>query len=521
MIYKKRVIKLPENSHTFLFGVRGSGKTALLNKRFPSPTKSLHIDLLDESLYQSYLSNVAQFYEKISALKKAAVIIVDEIQKMPRLLNEVHRLIEESSRGEAPARQFILTGSSARKLKAPGVNLLAGRAGRTTLHPFIPEELGEDFNLDQALRYGLLPIVWSHHDREIKLKSYAEEYLKEEIQAMALVRNLPSFARFLEVAGLYHGQAVNMSAISRECQTPQKAVRDYFSILEDTLLGFFLPAYTPRLQLRERKHKKFYFIDPGLARTLRKDFGLVSHAEKGPLFEGLVAQILRAYRDYYSLFEEMYYWSPVDSKKTEVDFLLKRGKELIAIEVKARTQVSSSEYKGLKAIQQLPSVKKRILVYMGEFIGKTEEGIDIWPFDFFCQNLQEGNFNAPVVYTKKSKKKPELSLAMPSSNRMFTLKELQIPPPESETRFEELCLDLYRKEFGESTQLHGRKGQRQQGIDIFSQYKSEDGSIVNIGIQCKKRDHYKGKITEKELIEEVKKAKNFKLDPKKTYFISQ
>ncbi len=505
MIYKKRIIKLPENSHTFLFGVRGSGKTALLNKRFPSQ-QSLHIDLLDESLYQSYLSNVAQFYETISAFEKGGVIIVDEIQKMPELLNEVHRLIEESSRGEAPARQFILTGSSARKLKAPGVNLLAGRAGKTALHPFVPEELGEDFNLNSALKYGLLPIVWSHHDKELKLKSYAEEYLKEEIQATALVKNLPGFARFLEVAGLYHGQAINMSAISRECQTPKKAVQNYFSILEDTLLGFFLPAYTPRLQLRERKHKKFYFIDPGLARTVRKDFGPVSHAEKGSLFEGLIAQILRAYRDYHSLFEEMYYWSPVDSQKTEVDFLLRKREDLIAIEVKARTQVSSSECKGLKAIQKLPAVKKRILVYMGDTIRRSEDGIDIWPFDFFCQNLQEGNFNAPVVYTKKSKKKPELGLAIPSSNNIFTPRELQIPPPADETKFEQLCLDLYKQEFGEPTQLHSSKGQSQQGVDIFSQYEESEGSI---GIQCKKREYPTGKITEQELQEEVEKAKSF------------
>ncbi len=506
MMYKKRIIKLPENSHTFLFGVRGSGKTALLNRRFPSP-KSLHIDLLDESLYQSLLSDVAQFYETVSAFKEGGVIIVDEIQKMPRLLNEVHRLIEESSRGEAPPRQFILTGSSARKLKAPGVNLLAGRAGKTTLHPFVPEELGEDFNLNSALQYGLLPIVWSHHDREFKLKAYAEEYLKEEIQAMALVRNLPDFARFLEVAGLYHGQAVNMSAISRECQTPQKAVRDYFSILEDTLLGFFLPAYTPRLQLRERKHKKFYFIDPGLARTLRKDFGPVSHTEKGSLFEGLTAQILRAYRDYNSLFEEMFYWSPVDSQKTEVDFLLRKGEDLTAIEVKARSQISSSECKGLKAIQKLKAVKKRILVYMGSAVRRTEDGIDIWPFDFFCQNLKEGHFNVPVVGTKKSKKSPDPVLAVPS--KILTPKELQIPPPADEKKFEELCLDLYRQEFGGSAQLHGRKGQKQHGVDIVIQHELAN-SIVNIGVQCKKREQKNGKITEKELLQEVEKAKNLK-----------
>ncbi len=391
IIYKNRIIKLPEKSSIFLFGVRGSGKTLLLKKMFP---KALHINLLNESLYQSYLSNISKFYETVSAFKSNGVIVVDEIQKMPELLNEVHRLIEESSRGEAPFRQFILTGSSTRKLKRPGVNLLAGRAGKVYLHPFVPQELGGDFDLSQALKFGLIPIVWSSsRDKEFKLKSYTETYLKEEIKAEALVRNLPGFARFLEVASLYHGQALNMSNISRECQVKIEAVRDYFSILEDTMLGFFLKAYSPKLRLREQKSPKFYFIDPGLARALKKNFGPVSVEEKDSLFEGLVAQVLRAYKDYHFLYEEMFYWSPLEAKKTEVDFLLKRGKELIAVEVKSSPQVSSTDYKGLRAISELSYIKKRILVYTGDTIRRTMEGIDIWPFDFFCQNLTE-DFNS-------------------------------------------------------------------------------------------------------------------------------
>ena len=393
MIYKNRIINISVGKNIFLFGVRGSGKTALLKRLFPPSSPSiLYIDLLDESLYQSYLSNIGLFYERVDTFKSDGLVIVDEIQKMPQLLNEVHRLIESSN------RHFILTGSSARKIKSKGVNLLGGRAGHKFLHPFIPKELEKDFNLSQALRYGLLPIVWSSSDRGEKLKDYVETYLKEEIKAEALVRNLPAFSRFLEVASLCHGQTVNISNIARDAQISRHFVRDFFSILEDTMLGFFLPAYELKLRIKQKKSSKFYLIDPGLARTFKKNFGPVSIEEKGFLFEGLIAQILRAYGDYYNLYEDMYYWSSLEAK-TEVDFILKRGKELIAIEVKAKTQISTQDYRGLKAINKLTNVKRRIVVYLGKIERKTKEGIEIWPFDFFCKNL-ETNFEYPVIYTQ-------------------------------------------------------------------------------------------------------------------------
>ena len=393
MKFKDRLIKIPQKSSCFLMGVRGSGKTALLKKSFPD---AVYIDLLNETLYRSYLADISQFYEKVSSYKKDTLIIVDEIQKLPALLNEVHRLIEESARGEASPRRFILTGSSARKLKAPGVNLLAGRAGELTLHPFTPQELGKDFNLAAALEYGQLPVIYASHDKTFSLKGYVNKYLKEEIKAEALVRNLPGFTRFLEVAGLYHGQTINMSAIARDCQISRQSVQDFFSILEDTMLGFFLSAYSTKLKVKEKKHKKFYFIDPGLVRTMKNNFGPVSIDEKGSLFEGLVAQILRAYNDYgqlknNTLYDQIYYWSPAEAKRTEVDFLLKKGRDLIAIEVKSSSQVFSKDYKGLKAIHKIQTLKKRIVVYLGAEVRKTKEGIDIWPFDFFCKQLAKGN----------------------------------------------------------------------------------------------------------------------------------
>ena len=263
MLFKKRLIQISGKKNIFLFGIRGSGKTRLLKRLFPS---ALYIDLLDQSLYQSFLSKIGLFYEKVNAFRDDGLVIVDEIQKMPELLDEAHRLIESSN------RRFILTGSSARKMNAKKVNLLGGRAGKTFLHPFVPEELGKDFNLNEALRYGLIPIVWSHPDRGEKLKDYVETYLQEEIKAEALVKNLPAFARFLEIAGLCHGQAVNMSNIAREAQIQRREVKSFFSILEDTMLGFFLPAYSSKLKTREKKSPKFYLTDPGLARALKKNF---------------------------------------------------------------------------------------------------------------------------------------------------------------------------------------------------------------------------------------------------------
>ena len=232
MLFKNRLIQISGKKNTFLFGVRGSGKTKLLKKLFPS---ALYIDLLDQSLYQSLLSNIGLFYEKVNTFKEDGLVIVDEIQKMPELLDEVHRSIESF-----PKRHFILTGSSARKINAKEINLLGGRAGKKYLHPFVPEELGEDFSLDEALRYGLIPIVWSDPDRSDKLKDYIETYLKEEIKAEALVKNLPAFSRFLQVVGLCHGQVVNMSSVASDAEIQRHNVRNFFSILEDTLLGLAL-----------------------------------------------------------------------------------------------------------------------------------------------------------------------------------------------------------------------------------------------------------------------------------------
>ena len=262
---------------------------------------------------------------------------------------------------------------------------------------------------------------------------------------------------------------------------------------------------------------------------MKNNFGPVALEEKGFLFEGLSAQILRAYKSYNSLCKEIYYWSPLEAKATEVDFILEREEGLTAIEVKAKERLSAIDYKGLKAVQKLPGVKRRILVYMGKDIRKTVDGIEIQPFDFFCKNLKE-NFQAdpsdkrinppsrpfpvfsplaapasPLSENEKTPDKYEFLSALifkQCQHMSFKPSQSQLPPPANEELFEALCLDLYKAEFGGKTQKNGRRGQSQNGVDIFA-------SDQDIGVQCKKRDYQKGKITEKELKEEVKKAMRF------------
>lgn len=367
----------PPKSSYFLFGPRGAGKSTFLRKHYP---KATYINLLDEQRYQSYLSDPGQFYQEVSALKPQSTVIVDEVQRLPPLLNEVHRLIEENK------LKFILSGSSARKLRKAGVNLLAGRVLKRAMHPFVPEELKKDFKLSEALEFGLIPIVFSAEEKKETLEAYAQTYLKEEIQAEALVRNLSGFARFLPIAALMHGQRLSFSSIARDSGVARSTIESFFSILEDTLVGYQLPAFEGRLRVRVKKRPKFYFIDSGLVRALKKNYGKLAHEEIGPLFEGLIGQILRAYKDYNSLFDEWYCWSPAEAKQTEVDFLLKKENKFIAIECKSSQKVTSKDLKGLKAISELKGLQRKILVFNGDFSRKIDD-IEVLTFDDFLSLL--------------------------------------------------------------------------------------------------------------------------------------
>ena len=375
--YIDRLLNVPSQSF-FLFGPRGTGKTTWVNHQFQ---KAYRVNLLNESLYQSYLADISQFANELRTLESGSWVFVDEIQRLPNLLNEVHRFMEEKK------LQFILTASSARKLKKTGVNLLGGRALFKRMYPFFPAELGSAFDLEKVLNFGSIPLVWETPNKKETLKAYIEMYLKEEIKAEALVRNLPGFVRFLPIAALLHGQTLNISSAARNAGIARTTLDGYIEILEDTLMAFRLPAYELKLRLRERKHPKLYWIDPGLVRAVNNRFGDVCPEERGALFEGFVATLLKAYKDYYDLFDEFCCWSPASSHMTEVDFLLKRENSYIAIEVKTSQRIHNDHLKGLRAISELKGLKKKIIIYPGERKMQTEDQIEIWPFGFFIEVL--------------------------------------------------------------------------------------------------------------------------------------
>ena len=284
--------------------------------------------------------------------------------------------------------RFVLCGSSARKLKRAGANLLAGRALHRSMHPFVSEELGIQFDLEESLRFGLMPIVWDSVAKEDTLVAYAQLYLKEEIQAEALVRNLPRFAGFLPVAALFHGQTINVSNIARETGVARTTVAGYLDILLETLLCFQLPAYEAKLRVRERKLPKWYWCDPGIVRAMKRSIGKLAPEERSILFEDLVAQLLRAYKDYRGICDEIYYWAPSGLTQMEVDFLLVRGADdLIAVEVKSGQNFNETWCKGLRSVAQLKGLRRRIIVYPHGPVLRTEDGIDVFPFQHFSDLL--------------------------------------------------------------------------------------------------------------------------------------
>jgi predicted AAA+ superfamily ATPase len=373
-----RVLAPPAESF-FLFGLRGVGKSTWARVHFPAARR---FDLLDEGLFQAYLRDPGLFGGELRRERRGAWIVVDEVQRLPSLLNEVHRAIEDLG------LRFILLGSSARKLKVAGTNLLAGRALLRTLHPLLPEELGEDFSLPEVLRFGSLPIVWQARQKRDRLEAYAQLYLREEIQAEALVRNLPGFARFLPIAAVFHGQVVNVSGLARDAGVARTTVSGYLEILQDTHVVVLLPAYEARLRVKERKHPKLYWTDPGVVRAMKRQFHAPGAEERGPLLEGWVAGLLRARQAYTGLYDDMSYWAPAEGR-TEVDFLLRRGGDFVAIEVKATARPGPAEFTGLRAIGDLQGLRKRILVHLGSRAFTTADGVEALPAVEFARALAE------------------------------------------------------------------------------------------------------------------------------------
>lgn len=375
-----RLLTPPKGSF-FLFGVRGAGKSTWAREQFPD---AYVVDMLDESRYQALLANPGLLAMELRSLPAKRTVVLDEVQRVPALLNEVHRAIESTR------RRFVLLGSSARRFKTAATNLLAGRATLRTLYPLVPAELGEHYNLERVLRFGSIPLVWQADDPRATLEAYVQLYVREEIRAEALVRNLPGFLRFLPVAALFHGQVVNVAGLARDAATARTTVEGYLGILQDTLLATLLPAFEPRLRVRERRHPKLYWVDPGLVRAAKRQLGPVGAEERGPLLEGWILTVLLAHNERSALFEDVTYWAPLQARQTEIDFLLRRGREYLALEVKAQPHFSSPQLSGLRAIADLPRIARRVLVYLGDRRLRTDDGTDVWPLDFFLEKLAGG-----------------------------------------------------------------------------------------------------------------------------------
>lgn len=322
----------------FLFGARQTGKSTILRQQFPN---AIYIDLLDTTLKGRFQRRPGLLYEMLADKDAGTLVIIDEIPEVPELLNEVHRLISERN------LVFILCGSSARKLKRKGYNTLGGRAYPVYLFPFVSAEIPE-FNLQQAINYGMLPPHYLAKNPERRLSAYIDVYLKEEIKEEALVRNLKAFQRFLEVAALTDGEIVNFQNIAQDCGVSANTVASYFDILEDTLIGFRLPAYAKTMKRRLVQAPRFYYFDVGVTNHLLHRKNLVrGTVEYGHAFEHLVVQELRAYLSYAQSSEGLTYWRTYSG--LEVDAVI--GEARVAIEIKSVEEVLPRHLKGLKAFK--------------------------------------------------------------------------------------------------------------------------------------------------------------------------
>ncbi|MDD5774121.1 MAG: ATP-binding protein [bacterium] len=372
-----RNINPPENKSFFLFGPRGTGKTTWVRSKFPS---AIYLDLLESGLFNDLMAN-PQRIENFIPKDFKDWIIIDEVQRVPEVLNEVHRLIEKYK------YKFILTGSSARKLRKTGQNLLAGRALTLWMHPLTVSELSGDFNLDHSLVYGNLPCAYLEKDPKRYLESYVQTYLKEEVQAEGLTRNLSAFYRFLEAASFSQGSILNISEVARESAVERKVVENYFTILEDLLIAYRIPVFSRRSKRRLILHPKFYFFDTGVYRTLRP-MGPLDMPEEasGSSLETLLFQELNAINDYFNLGYKIFYWRT--SNNVEVDFVLYGARGIKAFEIKRTGKISSGMLKGLRSFSGDYPESKAYFLYGGER-RMHQDNIEIIPIKDALKGLKE------------------------------------------------------------------------------------------------------------------------------------
>jgi predicted AAA+ superfamily ATPase len=363
-----RWFQAPPKQSFFLFGPRGVGKTAWAHEQFRD---ALFFDLLDHQTYTQLLSAPQRLGDQIPQ-RHRGFVVVDEVQRVPELLNEVHRLIESRR------LRFVLTGSSARKLRRRGVNLLAGRALTRHMHPLMALELGKDFDLKRALRWGCLPLSCTSENPRDYLNSYAATYLREEVQQEGFARNIGAFGRFLEAASFSQGSVLNMAAVARECAVSAKVVEDYFSILEDLLIAVRLPVFTKRAKRRLIAHPKFFYFDAGVFQAIRPRGPLDAPEQiHGAALETLFLQQARALNDYRDLGYRLHYWRTAAGE--EVDFVLYGERGLRAFEVKMAQNIRPDDLRGLLRFRaDFPQAKAHLL-YLGNRRWH-DRGVEVLPF---------------------------------------------------------------------------------------------------------------------------------------------
>lgn len=351
----KRFFEEPKKSY-FLFGPRGTGKSTLSQWSHPN---ALVVDLRLYDVKLRLTSNPQYLLELVRAQPKGQVVIIDEIQKIPELLSLVHILIEEKQ-----GWIFILTGSSSRKLKREGVDLLGGRALKKHLHPFMASELGELFNMEEALKFGMLPLRFEEENPTDTLKTYVALYIEEEVKAEGVVRNIEPFARFLQAISFSHGSQLNLTNVARECMVKRTTVASWISILEDLLIAFQLPVFTKRAKRELSAHPKFYYFDAGVFRAIRtQSIGDPTSEVEGAALEGLVAQHLMAWCEYTAGENTLAFWRTRSG--VEVDFVLHSPLGFWAIEVKNTRNISADDLRHLKIFLEEYPEAKAIFLYRG------------------------------------------------------------------------------------------------------------------------------------------------------------
>lgn len=366
----------------FLFGPRGTGKSTLIRLQY---SDALYIDLLDPEIFRLYAAAPERLREHILASADKSTVVIDEIQKIPALLDLVHALIEEKR-----SLTFVLTGSSSRKLKRTGADLLAGRALLCSLHTFMAAELGDRFSFDRALGQGLLPIVWAAPDPQKVLETYAALYIREEVQMEGIVRNVGSFSRFIEAISFSHASVLSVSNVARECSVNRKTVEGYVEILEDLLLAYRIPVFSKRAGRAVVAHPKFYLFDAGVFRAIRARGPLDRTEEiEGAALEGLVGQHLRAWIHYSRSNHKLFYWRTQSG--AEVDFIVYGQDVFYAIEVKNSAVLHPGDLRGLKSFKQDYPECKTLLLYRGkERLLKGD--ILCMPCEEFLRSLKPGSF---------------------------------------------------------------------------------------------------------------------------------